>query len=73
MNFKKKSRSCFIIIFKLKNGNLKTRDFSPLIERVLAGVNETNSDHQKYLYEGEELNFWCPDYSKKVDHRKKAL
>ena len=25
-------------IFKLKNGNFKTRDFSPLIERVLAGV-----------------------------------
>ena len=28
----------FIIIFKLKYGNFKTRDFSPLIERVLAGV-----------------------------------
>ena len=26
------------LIFKLKNGNFKTRDFSPLIERVLAGV-----------------------------------
>ena len=24
--------------FKLKNGDFKTRDFSPLIERVLAGV-----------------------------------
>ena len=35
---KKKSRPFFIIIFKLKNGNFKTRDFSPLIERVLAGV-----------------------------------
>ena len=35
--FKKKSRPFFIIIFKLKNGNFKTRD-SPLIERVLAGV-----------------------------------
>ena len=28
----------FIIIFKLKNDNFKTRDFSLLIERVLAGV-----------------------------------
>ena len=35
---KKKSRPFFIIIFKLKNSNFKTRDFSPLIERVLAGV-----------------------------------
>ena len=39
MDFKKKSRPFFIIIFKLKNCNFKTRDFSPLIERVLAGVN----------------------------------
>ena len=38
MDFKKKSRPFFIIIVKLKNGNFKTRDFSPLIERVLAGV-----------------------------------
>ena len=36
MDFKKK-----MIIFKLKNGNFKTRDFSPLIERVLAGVKRT--------------------------------
>ena len=35
MDFKK---TFFIIIFKLKNGNFKTQDFSPLIERVLAGV-----------------------------------
>ena len=35
---KKKSTPFFIIIFKLKNGNFKTRDFSPLIERVLVGV-----------------------------------
>ena len=38
MDFKKKSRPFFMIIFKLENGNFKTRDFSPLIERVLAGV-----------------------------------
>ena len=38
VDFKKKSRPFFIIIFKLKNGNFKTRDFSPLAERVLAGV-----------------------------------
>ena len=40
MNFKINSRSLFTIIFKLKNHNLKTRDFSPLIERVLAGVDK---------------------------------
>ena len=34
----KKSRPLFTIIFKLKNDDFKTRDFSPLIERVLAGV-----------------------------------
>ena len=38
VDFKKKSRPFFTIIFKLKNGNFKTRDFSPLIETVLAGV-----------------------------------
>ena len=38
MNFKINSRPLFTIIFKLKNDNFKTRDFSPLIERVLAGV-----------------------------------
>ena len=32
------SRPLFTIIFKLKNDNFKTRDFGPLIERVLAGV-----------------------------------
>ena len=34
----KKSRPLFTIIFKLTNDNFKTRYFSPLIERVLAGV-----------------------------------
>ena len=38
MNFKINSRPLFTIIFKLKNDSFKTRDFSPLIERVLAGV-----------------------------------
>jgi hypothetical protein len=38
VNFKINSRPLFTIIFKLKNGNFKTRDFSPLIERVLTGV-----------------------------------
>ena len=27
-----------VVEFQVKNGNFKTRDFSPLIERVLAGV-----------------------------------
>ena len=38
MIFKINSRPLFTIIFKLKNNNFKTQDFSPLIERVLAGV-----------------------------------
>ena len=32
------SRPLFTVIFKLKNVDFKTRDFSPLIELVLAGV-----------------------------------
>ena len=38
VSFKINSRPLFTIIFKLKIDNFKTRDFSPLIERVLAGV-----------------------------------
>ena len=38
VNFKINSRPLFTIIFKLKNVNVKTQDFSPLIEWVLAGV-----------------------------------
>ena len=38
VNFKINSRPLFTVIFKLKNDNFKTRDFSPLIVRVLAGV-----------------------------------
>ena len=49
VNFKINSWPLFTIIFKLKNNNFKTRDFSPLIERVLAGVdrlaNEINQSH----------------------------
>ena len=38
VNFKINSRPLSTIIFKLKNGNFMTRDFSPLIKRVLVGV-----------------------------------
>ena len=38
VNFKIISRPLFTVIFKFKNDNFKTRDFSPLIERVLAGL-----------------------------------
>ena len=38
MNFKLNSRPLFTIICKLKNDKIKTRDSSPLIETVLAGV-----------------------------------
>ena len=47
---KKKSRPFFIIIFKLKNGNFKTRDFSPLIERVLAGVISIQSNWLHHFF-----------------------
>ena len=35
---KKNSRPLFTIIFKSNDGDFKTPEFSPLIERVLAGV-----------------------------------
>ena len=38
MDFKKELDNFSSSIFKLKNGNFKTRDFSPLIEGVLASV-----------------------------------
>ena len=38
VNFKINYRPRFSIIFELKNDKFKTRDFSPLIERVLTGV-----------------------------------
>ena len=38
VNFKINSRPLFTIIFKLKNDNFKTRDFSLLIKRVITGV-----------------------------------
>ena len=42
VNFKINSRPLFTIIFKLKNDNFMTRDFSPLIEWVLTGVTYCN-------------------------------
>ena len=44
VNFKINSRPLFTIIFKLKNDNFKTRDFSPLIKWVLAGVSRLNKN-----------------------------
>ena len=38
MSFKINSRPLFTIIFKLKYDNFMTRDFSPLIKRVITGV-----------------------------------
>ena len=49
MNFKINSRPLFIIIFKLKNDNFKTRDFSPLIERGPAGVTATYAHSMKRI------------------------
>ena len=49
VNFKINSRPLFTIIFKLKNYNFKPRDFSPLIERVLAGVYCNNEKDVTYL------------------------
>ena len=47
MNFKINSRPLFTIISKLKNDDFKTRDFSPLIERVLAGVANTQEEMEE--------------------------
>ena len=48
MNFKiKNSRPLFTIIFKLKNDNFKTGDFSLLIERVLAGVVDDSQNYSQ--------------------------
>ena len=38
VNFKINYRPLFNILCKLKNDNFKTRDFSPLIKRVITGV-----------------------------------
>ena len=38
VNFKINSRPLFTIIFKMKNDNFKTRDFSPLIKIIITGV-----------------------------------
>ena len=42
------SRPLFTIIFKLKNDNFMTRDFSPLIEWVLSSVSEVGIGWQKW-------------------------
>ena len=44
MNFKINSLDYFLPSFLRKNGNFKTRDFSPLIKRVLAGVSGVFED-----------------------------
>ena len=50
VNFKINSRPLFTIIFKLKNDNFKTRDFSLLIERVLAGVKASYEASQMFCF-----------------------
>ena len=50
VNFKINSRPLFTVIFKLKNDNFKTRDFSPLIERVLAGVSRQWSSSRSHQW-----------------------
>ena len=47
MNFKINSRPLFTVIFRLKIDNFKTRDFSPFIERVLAGTYESGDGEGK--------------------------
>jgi len=65
VDFKKKSRPFFIIIFKLKNGNFKTRDFSPLIERVLAGVDYIEVPTFK-IYNFHIYNFLGPIFASRL-------
>ena len=43
MNFKIKNLDHFLPSFLSKNGNFKTRDFSPLIKRVLAGLDNVGT------------------------------
>ena len=50
VNFKINSRPLFAIIFKLKNVNFRTRDFSPLIEWVLVGVSWWKQPTLNYYY-----------------------
>ena len=56
MNFKINSRPLFTVILKLKNDNYKTRDFSPLIERILAGVTYVHffSGEKNFFFHGNE-------------------
>ena len=49
MNFKINSRLLFTIIFKVKNDNFKTRDFSPLIENVLTGVTSFHTQNERHF------------------------
>ena len=61
VNFKVNSRPLFTIIYKLKNGNFMTRDFSPLIERVLTGVDRSKLLKicgLHYWYVRVTLKFW---------------
>ena len=55
VNFKMNSRPLFTIIFKLKNGNLMTRDFSPLIKRVLAGVYNIFKKLRRFFFVLQDL------------------
>ena len=59
MNFKINSRPLFTIIFKLKNDNFKTRDFSPLIERVLFGVSDLKNSANWRNGSGEIFRDWA--------------
>ena len=55
--FQRKSRPFFIIIFELKNGNFKAQeDFSPLIEKVLAGVRREGLE--KYQHIMQDINIY---------------
>ena len=57
------SRPLFAIIFKLKKDDFKTPGFSPLIERVLNGVQKTliynNQNCQSAIRERKSLVFYC--------------
>ena len=74
MNFKINSRPLFTIIFKLKNDNFKTRDFSPLIERALAGVWGQRPREVTFHFTIEILDYktWIYNQKIKVFHEKFA-
>ena len=59
VNFKINSTPLFTIIFKLKNVIFRTRDFSPLIPRVLSGVSKVKLITHSLPFTAYNTHFLC--------------